>query len=173
MKLLKVVGLLGLITSVSFLGACTKSPKADTPEGALEKYVTAAFDAKSPSDRQKLVDLSAGDALFYIQQMSDADFKKHFIDSKLVFVSMRAKDRRVENSGDVSLVYELEYKEGEVATPTVHTNKKIAYLTLDKEKNEWRIKATKNLKSFVERKEDMVVPPLSELPPETPEATGK
>lgn len=168
MKLRNVMVGVGL---VAMLAGCTKGPKADTPEGALEKYVTAAFDAKSPDDRQKLIDLSTGDALVYIERMSPEEFKKHFIDSKLRFVSMKAKDRRVENTGDVSLVYELEYKEGDVASTTVHTNKKIAYLTHDKEKNEWKIKATKNLKSFVERKDDLVVPPLSELPPETPETT--
>ena len=77
----------------------------------------------------------------------------------------------MENTGDVSLVYELEYKKGGEGDQTVYTNKKIAYLTQDKEKNDWKIKATKNLKSFVERKDDLVVPPLSELPPETPETT--
>jgi hypothetical protein len=163
--------MVGLSVAAVLVG-CTKGPKADTPEGALEKYVTAAFDAKSIGDRQKLIELSTGDALVYIERMSDDEFKKHFIDSKLRFVSMKAKDRRVENTGDVSLVYELEYKEGDPASTTVHTNKKIAYLTQDKEKNEWKIKATKNLKSFVERKDDLVVPPLSQLPPETPETTN-
>lgn len=147
---------------------CTKGQKADTPEGALEKYVTAAFDAKRPSDRKKLIELSTGDALIFIEQMSDENFKKHFIDSNLRFVSMKAKDKRVENTGDVSLVYELEYKEGDSGKQVIHTNKKIAYLTHDNEKNEWKIKSTKNLKSFVERKDDLVVPPLSELPLETP-----
>lgn len=166
--------MVGLSLSLALLAnGCTKGPKADTPEGALEKYVTAAFDAKSLGDREKLKELSTGDALVFLERMSDDDFKKHFIDSKLRFVSMKAKDRRVEVSGDVSLVYELEYKEGDIATPTIHTNKKIAYLTHDNEKNEWKIKATKNLKSFIERKDDLVVPPLSELPPETPETTNK
>jgi hypothetical protein len=172
MKLLSLNVVVGMGLAALIAG-CTKAPKADTPEGALEKYVTAAFDAKSPGDRQKLIDLSAGDALVFIERMSDEEFKKHFIDSKLRFVSMKAKDRREENTGDVSLVYELEYKEGDLANPTIHTNKKIAYLTHDKETNEWKIKATKNLKSFIERKEDLVVPPLSELPPETPETTNK
>jgi hypothetical protein len=162
MKWLNVILGLSLV-----LSACTKEPKADTPEGALEKYVVAAFNAKSPADRNKLIELSAGDALVYIESMTDEEFKKHFLDSNLRFVSMKAKDRRVENSGDVSLVYELEYKEGDQGQ-TVHTNKKIAYLTHDKEKNEWKIKATKNLKSYIERKDDLVVPPLSEIPPETP-----
>ena len=41
---------------------CTKTPKADSPEGALHAYVTTAFDARSASDRQKLLALSTGDA---------------------------------------------------------------------------------------------------------------
>jgi hypothetical protein len=139
--------------------SCTKAPKADTPEGALEKYVTTAFAANSPADRQKLADLSAGEALTFIQNMSDDDFKKYFLDSHLRFSSLKTKDKRQDVNGDVSVIYELEYKEGETAAPTVHTNKKIAYLTFDKASGEWKIRATKNLKSFVERKEDLVVTP--------------
>jgi hypothetical protein len=54
-------------------------------------------------------------------------------------------------------VYELSYKEGQPANATVHTNKKIAYLTRDGAV--WKIKATKNMKSFIERKEDLVITP--------------
>jgi hypothetical protein len=149
---------------VAILVACTKAPKPETPEGALQQYVTMAFNAKNPEDRKKLVDLSTGDALYFIQNMTDEEFKKHFIDSNLQFVSMKAKDLRQETSGDVSMVYELNYKEGKVGTQTIHTNKKIAYLTFDKEAKAWKIKATKNMKSFIERKEDLVI---------TPETTDK
>jgi hypothetical protein len=151
--------LVAAATMIAFLVGCTKEMKADTPEGALQKYVTAAFSARSTDDRQKLVNLSTGEALAFIQSMSDETFKKHFIDSNFDFVSLKAKDLRQENSGDVSLVYELTYREGKGESKVEHTNKKIAYLTLDAAAGEWKIKATKNLKSFVERKEDLVVTP--------------
>jgi hypothetical protein len=160
MKFNKVAWILGFALVVS----CTKTPKPETPEAALQQYVTAAFNAKGVEDRKKLMDLSTGDALYFIQNMSDEQFKRHFIDSNLQFVSMKAKDLRQETTGDVSLVYELNYKEGKVESQTVHTNKKIAYLTHDKEAKTWKIKATKNLKSFIERKEDLVI---------TPETTDK
>lgn len=155
MKLRKIL----FLVPVLIFSACTKAPKMDSPEGALQSYVVTAFEAKSPEDKKKLMALSTGEALFYLESMSDENFKKQFVDSKLKFVSLKAKDRREETSGDVSLVYELSFREGDASSPTVHTNKKIAYLTHDKEKGEWKIKATKNLKSFVERKEDLVVTP--------------
>lgn len=161
MKFNKIIFLLG----ISIFVGCTKAPpRPETPEGALQQYVTAAFNAKNVEDRKKLMDLSTGDALYFIQNMSDEDFKRHFIDSNLQFVNMKARDLRQETTGDVSLVYELSYREGKTGSQTVHTNKKIAYLTHDKEANTWKIKATKNMKSFVERKEDLVI---------TPETTDK
>lgn len=147
-----------LLALVLLLAACTKAPKTDTPEGALNAYVNAAFAVKGPGDRQKLIDLSTGDARGFLERMTDEDFRKQFIDSNLRFVSVDTKDMREENSGDVSLVYELSYREGSNTSPTVHTNKKIAYLTKDAE-GHWRIRATKNVKSFVEMKEELVVTP--------------
>ncbi len=144
--------------------ACTKTPKADTPEGALEKYVTYAFAVKSPEDKKKLMELSTDDALYFLENMSDEDFRRQFIDSDLKFVSMKAKDKREENTGDVSLVYELNYRQGKDVNQIVHTNKKIAYLTKNQESGEWKIKSTKNLKSFLEVKDVLVV---------TPETTDK
>ncbi|RYZ96715.1 MAG: hypothetical protein EOP11_23060 [Proteobacteria bacterium] len=148
----------GFVVAMAFLAvACSKAPKADTPEGALHRYVTLAFEARSAGAKKDLMDLSTGEALAYLQRMDDADFKKQFLDSNLKFVSLKAKDKRVENSGDVSLVYELAYKAGQPANATVLTNKKIAYLT--KEGEGWKIKATKNMKTFIERKEDLLITP--------------
>lgn len=147
------------LAAVSILGAasCSKAPTADTPEGALHRYVTLAFEARNISAKKDLMELSTGDALGYLQRMSDEDFKKQFLESNLKFVSLKAKDKRQDAAGDVSMVYELAYKEGQPANATVHTNKKIAYLT--HEGNSWKIKATKNMKSFVERKEDLLITP--------------
>jgi hypothetical protein len=150
-----------LILAVS---GCTKAPKADTPEGALQSYVVAAFSAKSIDDRKILAELSTGDALEFLQGMSDADFKRHFLDSNFQLVSMKARDLRQDVTGDVSLVYDLSYREGSGSSRTVHTNKKIAYLTQNPGDGTWKIRATKNIKSFIERKDDLVV---------TPETTGE
>lgn len=155
-----------VMVSAGMVAACTKStPKADTPEGALHSYVVAAFEARQLGDKKKLMELSTGDARGYLERMSDEDFRKQFVDAKLQFVSMKARDLRQEVSGDTSLVYELSYKDARGGSPTVHTNKKIAYLTKD-EAGHWRIKATKNVKTFVERKEDLLITP------ETTEAPG-
>lgn len=163
---MKLCNYLFLFLGIALASSCTKSQKADTPERALEKYVSAAFNVRSVEDRQKLLNLSAGDALTFLQRMDDETFRKHFIDAKLEMVSMKTKDLRQEVSGDVSLVYELSYRESGVGK-ALHTNKKIAYLTHDQEQGEWRIKATKNMKTFIEMKDDLVVPP------NTPETTGQ
>lgn len=156
MKWLKgVAGCLAVLAAVG----CTKSgPKADTPEGALHSYVVTAFEARSVADKQKLLGLSTGEAKAYLEQMGEADFKRQFLDSKLQFVSMKARDLRQETGGDVSLVYDLNYKDTRDGSTTVHTNKKIAYLT-QAEPGHWKIKGTKNVKTFVERKEDLVITP--------------
>jgi hypothetical protein len=147
--------------AVTLIGqSCTRGPKADTPEGAVAKYVNTVFSADSVDDKAALRELSTGEALAYLDALSDEDFKKTFIDSKMEFVSMKTKDVRRENTGDVSLVYELSFREGgKEEGRVVHTNKKIAYLTQDPESKEWKIKASKNLKSFYERKDDLEVPP--------------
>lgn len=149
----------GISLAVAFLvlHSCTKTQKADSPEAALSSYVTTALGAKSLADKKKMTELSTGEALAYMNAMSDEDFKKRFLDSKMEFVNMKTKDLRQENNGDVSLVYELSFKEGKPGTGMVQTNKKIAYLT--KEGDAWKIKATKNLKSFVEIKEELTITP--------------
>jgi hypothetical protein len=155
-------------------GACTKhAERASTPEEALEHYVTTAFSAKSANDRQALLALSTGEARAWLESMSVEDFKKQFVDNNMVFQSLKSKDLRHEQSGDVSLVYELAFKDGKTPNAAAYTNKKIAFLTRDEE-GKWKIKATKNIKSFVERKDDLVVPPNSPgAAPATPETMDK
>jgi hypothetical protein len=151
--------------------ACTKnSPKVNTPEGVLEQYVQTAFSAHNPADRDKLVALSTGEAADLLKSMSGDDFKKRFIDNPMRFVSLHTKDMRQDQAGGVSLVYELAFKDGTSPNAVEQTNKKIAYLVRD-EKGDWKIKGTKNIKSVIERKDDLEV-----LTPETTNkepATGK
>ena len=155
---------LAVVMALFALPACTKSNQAASPETALNAYVHAAFAAKSVSDSQKLLDLSTGEAKEWLSSMSEDAFKKQFVDNKMVFQSLHTKDLRQEKNGDVSLVYELAFKDGspdgKPTSSAVYTNKKIAYLT--KEGDAWKIKATKNVKSFVERKDALEI-----LTPET------
>jgi len=163
------VGIISIFTFLAFAAfpSCTRHPsQPNTPEGALENYVMTAFAAKSADARQTLLDLSTGDAKAWLESMSAEDFKKQFVDNSMVFQNMKTKDLRREQSGDVSLVYELAFKDGKTPNAAAYTNKKIAFLTKD-DKGTWKIKATKNVKSFVERKDDLVVPP------NTPETTDK
>ncbi len=142
--------------------SCTRAKLPDSPEGTLQRYVTEAFQVKGLGDKEKLIELSTGEALDYLQAMTEADFKKQFVESNLKLVSVQTKDLRQDNEGGVSLVYELMYKDGKVESPTVHTNKKIAYLVRN-EKGEWKIRSTKNVKSFIEKKEDLVITPETEI----------
>ncbi len=149
------------------LSACDKSPKADTPEGALQKYVEVAFSARSVSDKQKLEALSTEEALAFLQKMDEEDFKRQFLEPSLSLVNIKMKDKHTEGSGDVSLVYEIEFKSrNKDNKTTVMSNKKIAYLKQDQ--GSWKIKSTKNMKTFIEQKEDLVVsaePPPQEQKP--------
>lgn len=162
MNWLKMAGTVFPAILLLALSACNKkSEQPTTPEGSLETYVKTAFNAKSADDRQKLLDLSTGEARAWLETMSPEDFKKQFVDNSMVLQNFKAKDLRKEQSGDVSLVYELAFRDGKTPNAAAYTNRKIAYLTKD-EKGEWKIKATKNIKSFVERKDDLQV-----LTPET------
>ncbi|HEY8279996.1 MAG TPA: hypothetical protein VIH99_10245 [Bdellovibrionota bacterium] len=162
MKWLKVQLPLMFVFVLLPFGACTKQEsKPTTPEGALERYVTTAFSAKSADSRQSLLDLSTGDAKAWLESMSADDFKKQFVDNSMVLQNLKTKDLREEKSGDVSLVYELAFRDGKTPNAAAYTNKKIAYLTKD-EKGDWKIKATKNVKSFIERKDALEI-----LTPET------
>lgn len=150
------------------LSGCDKGPKPDTPEGALQKYVEAAFSAKSVSDKQKLADLSTGEALAYLEKMNDDDFRRQFLESSLSLVSIKMKDKHTEGSGDVSLVYEIEFRSKKDNKTTVMANKKIAYLM--QADGNWKIKSTKNMKTFIEQKEDLVITPE---PPPQEQKSGK
>lgn len=162
--------------------ACTKDMPAPTsPEATLERYVKLAFAAKSKEVRGDLLKLTDGDAKMWLESLSDEDFQKQFVDNQMQFLSLKTRDKREDKNGDVSLVYELEFKDGkgpkpldpnepQAMTPSaaVYSTKKIAFLTKTKE-GEWRVKATKNVKTFIERKDDLAVPPLSVLPPDQEE----
>lgn len=152
--------LIFVFTFCALFSSCTKTPKAESPEGALQRYVQVAFNAKSYADKQKLAELSTGEALEYLNHMNESDFKMQFLDSNLRLVSVKAKDKRQESGGDVSLVYELEYKDGKSENLTTYSNKKIAYLTQGAD-GFWKIKSTKNIKTFIEKKDDLIITPDS------------
>lgn len=150
------------------LCGCTKHVALPTtPQGALENYVRTAFNARTADDRNALLELSTGDAKAWLESMSAEDFKKQFVDNSMVFGSIKTQDLRTEKSGDTSLVYELSFRDGKTPNAAAYTNKKIAYLTRD-DKGNWKVKATKNIKSFVERKD-----PLEVLAPEPGEQGGE
>jgi hypothetical protein len=153
------------ITLVLFaFGACTKEAAPTSPEAALERYVKTAFGAKSVDAKKSLLDLSEGDAKAWLESMTDEVFKKQFVENNMQFVSLKSSDKRVEKDGDVSLVYELAFKDGKTPNAAEYTNKKIAYLKKT-EGGEWKVSATKNIKTFIEKKDALEVPPLSMLPP--------
>ena len=155
MKLINPIIILAIILVSQ---GCEKKNKANTPEQVLDSYVHAAFSANSVADKQKLVDLSTADAQDLLKKMTEIEFKNEFLDKHLTLVSLVTKDVRREDPKNISLVYELTYKEGTGDKSAAMTNKKIAYLT-QIENGEWRIKATKNIKSFIEEKEGLVVSP--------------
>jgi len=169
-----------LVSLLVGAGACTKSaPHGETPEAALEAYVKTAFSISKVEDAQALLNLSTGDAKEWLASMSKEKFEEQFVKNKMTLQSLSMKDVRHEQNGDVSLVYEIAFKDGnpdgKPTGPSVFTNKKIAYLT--KEGNEWKIKATKNVKSYIERKDALEIPPnppgYQESDDVKPEAKGK
>lgn len=178
---MKSLNALAVLALMGF-AACTKDiPAPTSPEATLERYVKLAFSAKNVEVKAELLKLSDGDAKMWLDSLSDEDFRKQFVENKMQFHSMKTRDKIEDKNGDVSLVYELEFKDGTGPSPidpqrpktmtpssAVYSTKKIAYLR-KVEGGEWRIKATKNVKTFIERKEDLAVPALSMLPPDEEE----
>ena len=147
-----------LLALCALISSCTRAPKANTPEAVLDQYVSSAFNAKSVEDKKKLQDLTTGDALAHLEKMKDEDFKKQFLEANMRLVSLKVKDIRQDNEGGVSMVYELSFQDGKSDSAYVHTNKKVAYLN-KLENGDWKIRATQNVKSFIEKKEDLVITP--------------
>ena len=155
-----------LVVSLLALAGCTRGGgTASSPEGALDQYVHAAFSGKEDAS-DKMLDLSTGEAKEWLSSMSKEAFKKQFVDNHMQLVSFSAKDKTTEANGDVSLVYELTFKDGssdgKPTSQAVYSLKKIAYLsraTDDKgtATGGWKIRATKNVKTFIERKEALDV----------------
>lgn len=145
-----------LVVSLGLVSGCTKGLNNKTPEGALESYIGAAFSVKGIEDKQKLLNLSAGEAKEQLEAMSDEKFQASFGKDTIKLVSLSMKDRRSEKDGGVSLVYELTYKQGSGDTGPV-THKKIAYLIKQDEESGWRVRGTKNIKEYVEQSEPMVI----------------
>lgn len=164
------------------LGACTRDSGPKSPEAALERYVKTAFSARSAEDHKALSDMSDGDAKEWLDAMSVEVFEKQFIKNNMQLVSLKTSEKREEAADRVSLVYELVFKDGKVespitdpdkapknaTSPATYTNKKIAYLKQMGD-GTWKITATKNVKTYIERKEALEVPPLSMLPPDPEE----
>jgi hypothetical protein len=173
MTLLKNYAHLFLVLSFIMMGACTKESQPTSPEAALDRYVKTAFGAKNAADQKILFEMSDGDAADWLASMSKELFQKQFIENQMQLVSMKTSEKREEKDDRVSIVYELVFKDGKTsspmapdsaASPATYTNKKIAYLK--KMDGAWKITATKNVKTFIDRKDALEVPPLSVLPPE-------
>lgn len=154
---------------VLLLGSCTKK-MPDSPAGVLEQYIQVAMNAKSLQDKDKLMELTMGSAHDDLEKMTPEQFEQGFISSQLHITGFKTKDLRQENSGDVSLVYELDFQEkGGAGGVADMNNKKIAYLSKD-DAGHWKIKETKNVKSFVEKKDALevldggVAPSAKDLP---------
>jgi hypothetical protein len=138
------------------LVACTKKTP-NSPTGVLEEYIRIAMNAKSVADKDKMMEHTMGPALDDLQNMTAEKFEEQFIKSNLKFTSFTTKDLREENSGDVSVVYELNYQQSVVTgDSTEMSNKKIAFLGKN-ENGVWKIKETKNVKSFVDKKDALEV----------------
>lgn len=166
-----------VISLLAFLGCTKGGGNASTPEGALGQYVHIAFGVNDVKDAQKMLALSTGEAKEWLSSMSEEAFKAQFMKNHMQLVNFTTKDKVNEADGDVSLVYELSFKDGSSdGNPTnraVYSLKKIAYLT-KKDEGTWKIKATKNVKTFIERKDDLQVSPLpSDTADKKPAPSGK
>lgn len=163
MKWLRTTAQVLVAGSLCALFACTKGGSGSaTPQAVLENYVKIAFASESADEKRKgLLDLSTGEAKEWLDSMTPETFKTQFADNHMLLKSFTTKDLVQDKNGDVSLVYEIAFKDGAAnGDPThqaVYTNKKIAYL--HKDGDQWKIKATKNMKTYIERKDALEIPP--------------
>lgn len=146
---------LGMSSLLLVGAACTKKTTAESPESVLQVYVTTAINAKNGGDRARLFEYTTGKALERLQAMTDEDFLNSLVKPEYKFVHFSTYDKREENDGGLSLVYELVYENAAGDTNAKITNRKIAYFK--KDGNIWKINDTRNVKSFVEMKDGLSV----------------
>lgn len=144
------------IVTLFFSISCNKKSGVETPTSAMENYINIAMGAKSSADREKLLELTTGEAHEELKRMTDKEFVDQYVNSQFHFLGFKTKDLREENDGALSLVYELSYETKGAPNPATLTNKKVAYLVKD-EQGHWKIKSTKNIKSLVEKKDALEI----------------
>ncbi|NUM87752.1 MAG: hypothetical protein HUU37_00975 [Bdellovibrionales bacterium] len=142
------------LTILLALQACTRGGK--TPAVALEQYVAAVMSASGSGDREKLLEMTVGEAREQFTSMTEEQFLAAFPKGRYRLISLRIRDPREEKAGVVSLVYEVTFEDKGAGSPAVLTNKKVAYLE-KAESDSWKIRGVRAVKNFVEQKDALEI----------------
>jgi hypothetical protein len=149
--------LLALISVCALLGSCTGGQESPSDaKHRLQEYITKSFAISSPDDRKVLLSYMTGDARERLLRWSDDQFKQAFIDSKRQFIKLAFKEEKPVGENQMSVTYELSYKDDGKGHNAKVTSKKLAQMV--KEQGNWQISEVKNIKELVEFENEMSLP---------------
>lgn len=137
-----------LIAFVLIFNACTKSSKNLQPEQILDAYVKVAMNARSLSDKKDLITYTTGEVKKQLEEMTNTQFQKEFLDKKFKLINLRTKDIRKKSEEELNLVYNVTFEKTDNEEVTKITQKKLAFFRKIKEEG-WKIEKIKTIKTFL------------------------
>lgn len=133
--------------------SCTDKEKdATDPKRVLTDYIKKSFAIQNPSDKQELSIYLAGDLKTRLLSWSDEQFMEAFGKTHREYVEFRIPEFKKISDDEVTMTYELVYKEGEAKV----TNRKICHMV--RKDNRWYIDEVKNIKQLIEYSGEMTFP---------------
>jgi hypothetical protein len=144
--------------SVFMFSACTQEHVGpNDAKSKLNEYITKSFSAKSPQDREVLMNYLTGEAKSRLQAWSDDQFREAFIDTKRQFQKLAFKEVKNMSPSETQITYELSYLDLDKKGSSFKvTNKKMAELVNDS--GNWYIRDVHNIKELVEYQNEMSLP---------------
>lgn len=137
-----------------FAAGCTRSGiDKDSPEKTLSDYIGRSFTLTNFDEKEKLQELTTGEVKDTLDKLDADSFKRHFVDSKRKFVSLKIKDERKLDDDRYSITYELTYTSKSGESDDKVTNKKHAVFA--RQDGKWLISEVRNIKTYIEHQNEL------------------
>lgn len=142
-----------ILVSVFMLVSCTKKQTSGTPQAVLTDYIQKSFNIKNTADKTNLIKMTVGEVKNILENLSDEEFARTFINVKKEFISLKIRDERRLSDERHSITYEITYLKHIQDSDNKVTIKKHA--VFEKKDGTWLIAEVKNLKTFIEHQNEL------------------
>jgi uncharacterized protein YnzC (UPF0291/DUF896 family) len=143
--------------------SCTRGPDlSGDPKQRLIEYISKSFALKQVDDRSQLLAYLTGDVKQRLESWSVDQFREAFLNSKRSLVKISVKEVKMVSDGEAQVTYEIIYNEQKKSTDghlseAKITNKKLCQMTKG-EHGYWMIADVRNIKEFIEFKDEFSLP---------------